>query len=76
MIQINIYRTRDGWYGARWIDGEYDGCDALDCDPGSSAAEAIAFAQEMPLRVTGTRSVNRVSDVGEPVYLITKAASI
>ena len=62
-ITINIYRTAGEWYAARWIDGEYDGCDAIDCDSDASDAEAIECAKEMPLNVGGSREICRVNDM-------------
>lgn len=64
-IRINVYRAGGEWYGARWIDGEYDGCDALDVEPEASTSDAIAHAQTMPLGVDGERSVARVADTEE-----------
>jgi hypothetical protein len=59
-IQINIYRAAGTWYGARWIDGEYDGCDALDVAGDASEDEARRAAETMPLAVSGRRDVRRV----------------
>lgn len=59
-IKINVYRSGDQWFGARWIGGEYDGCDVLD-DVGSEA-EAIEAARTMPLAVDGDRTITRVAD--------------
>src|SRR5882757_5643332 len=42
MIKINMYKDSGTWFGARWIDGEYDGCDELGCDDSCSDADAIA----------------------------------
>lgn len=61
-IQINIYRSGGVWFGARWIDGEYDGCDELDYE-GATEAEAMAWARIMPLKAAGERTVTRVEDV-------------
>lgn len=60
-IKINIYRDGSAWFGARWIDGDYDGCDELPCDGDVSAAEAIECAEQMPLAASGDRTVTRVS---------------
>lgn len=49
MIKINVYQINGYWFGARWIDGEYDGCDELDVPAGATAADAIAHAAIMPL---------------------------
>ena len=65
MIKINVYRSAGSWYAARWIDGEYDGCDELGCDDNASEAEAIAHAALMPLEGCtddDPREVNRVAD--------------
>jgi hypothetical protein len=61
-IKINVYKAGGEWFGARWIDGEYDGCDELGCDGDASDAEAIAHAESMPLAVSGARVVCRVAD--------------
>jgi hypothetical protein len=63
MIQINIYRSGGEWYGARWIDGEYDGCDELDVPGDASEDEARLCAETMPLLVAGPREIRRVDDV-------------
>ena len=63
MIQINIYRSGGEWFGARWTDGEYDGCDELPCDGDASETEATECARTMPLNVQGERNVTRVADV-------------
>lgn len=62
MITINIYRTAGAWYGARWIDGEYDGCDELPVEGDASEAEARAAALTTPLTASGDRAVTRVRD--------------
>lgn len=62
-IKINVYRDGGEWFGARWIDGEYDGCDSLDIAEGATEAEAIEAARNMPLNVKGERTVSRVDDV-------------
>lgn len=49
MIKINVYQSKGEWFGARWIDGEYDGCDGLVLAEGATAAEAVAYAATMPL---------------------------
>lgn len=64
-IQINIYRSAGVWYGALWINGEYDSCDELPCDDDASEAAAIECAEQMPLTVDGARIVTRVADVSE-----------
>lgn len=61
-IEINIYRSAGAWYGARWIGGEYDGCDALDVADDAAEAEARVAAETMPLASGGARSVRRVAD--------------
>jgi shikimate kinase len=58
-IKINVYTVRGRWYAARWIDGEYDGCDALDVSKGASEQEAKIAAYAMPLIGTGPRIVTR-----------------
>jgi hypothetical protein len=63
VIKINVYKDGGAWYAAQWIDGEYDGCDALDVDDDASDAEAIACAGTMPLSVSGVREIKRVVDV-------------
>lgn len=62
-IEIKIYRSAGEWFGARTIDGEYDGCDALDCGGDASESDARAEAESMPLAVDGERVVRRVADV-------------
>ncbi len=62
-IKINVYRDGGEWFGARWVDGEYDGCDELPCAADASEQEAIAVASLMPLNHAGPREVNRVQDV-------------
>lgn len=62
-IKINVYRCAGEWYGARWIGGEYDGCDELPCDSDASEEEAIECARTMPLAARGSRDVRRVEDV-------------
>lgn len=49
MIKINVYEQGGDWFGARWVDGKYDGCDELDLPAGAGAAEAIAYAAIMPM---------------------------
>lgn len=61
-IKINVYRVGSMWFGARWIDGEYDGCDPLDVAGDATEAEAIAEAHAMRLGVEGPREVVRVAD--------------
>lgn len=65
-IRINVYQSGGEWFGARWIDGEYDGCDALEIDGDASEEEAIAHAESMPLIVQGLRTVERVEDHTPP----------
>lgn len=65
-IEINVYRAVGEWYGARWIDGEYDGCDALEIPDDASAEAAVEHALEMPLRCMGERSVRVVEDADDP----------
>ena len=62
-IKINVYRDGGEWFGARWIDGEYDGCDSLDIDDNSSESEAIEAAETMSLSVSGDRTVRKVDDI-------------
>lgn len=62
-IKINIYRDGSTWFGARWIDGEYDGCDSLEVDNSATEAQAIEAAQTMPLTISGDRVVSRVDDI-------------
>ncbi len=62
-IQINVYRSGGEWYAARWIGGEYDGCDELDVSDDASDDEAMAEARTMALAVEGERTVSRVEDV-------------
>ncbi len=66
-IKINVFRDGTEWFGARWIDGEYDGCDSLEIADSSSEAEAIQTAHAMPLRVRGERIVAKVDDVNSAV---------
>lgn len=44
-ITINVYRQGSDWYGAWWVDGEYDGCDALDVHTSATEAEALEAAR-------------------------------
>ena len=53
-IKINVFRDAGTWYGARWIDGEYDGCDSLDV---SSERDALEAARCLPLACAGERIV-------------------
>ena len=62
-IQINIYRSAGTWFGARWIDGEYDGCDEPPVGDDADDAAATESALSMPLAVSGQRQVTRVDDV-------------
>lgn len=64
-IEINVYRADGEWYGARWIDGEYDGCDRLDVEGGAPESAALEAARIMPLLAHGDRIVRRVSDAAE-----------
>ena len=61
-IIINIYRSGGAWFGARWIGGEYDGCDELDVAGDASADDARDAAMAMPLTAQGEREVQRVAD--------------
>ena len=61
-IKINVFRDGGEWFGARWIDGEYDGCDSLDIADDATEAEAIEAARTMPLSIDGERTVARVED--------------
>lgn len=55
---INIYKQNSVWFGARWIDGEYDGCDELDCAHDASEETARQAAlDEFP-----GADVRRVAD--------------
>ena len=58
-IIINIYRANAAWFAARWVDGCYDGCDALAAE---SESAARVEAETMPLEVDGDRVVTRVAD--------------
>lgn len=64
MVKINVYRAGGKWFAARWIEGEYDGCDALDVASDATTAEAISAAEVMPLSADGPREIERVSDGG------------
>lgn len=59
-IRINVSREGRKWFAAIWIDGEYDGCDALDVADGATADQAMAEAEAMPLLVSGERTVRLV----------------
>ena len=63
-IQVNVYRSRGSWFGALFLDGEFDSCNELPCDGDISEADAISVAETMPLTISGDRSVARVADVG------------
>jgi hypothetical protein len=56
-IRINVYRHGSTWFAARWIDGDYDGCDELDIDDDASPFAAVAAAEAMALNVDGERAV-------------------
>lgn len=62
-IKINVFRDGTEWFCARWIDGEYDGCDSLEISNDASDAEAIEAAQNLLLTVPGERNVTRVDDI-------------
>lgn len=62
-IKINVYRDGRAWFGARWIDDEYDGSDRLEIDDNASDEQAITKARQMSLSVSGTRVVHRVPDI-------------
>ena len=62
-IKINVFRDGSEWFGARWIDGEYDGCDPLEIDDSASESDAIQAARDMPLTVSGERIVTKVDDI-------------
>lgn len=62
-IKINVYRDGSTWFGARWIDDEYDGCDALGISDGVSEQQAIEHARTMPLNTSGERIVTKVEDM-------------
>jgi hypothetical protein len=62
MIKINVYRAGGEWFGARWIDGQYDGCDELDVAADAPESVALAYARDMPLAVDGERVVARTAD--------------
>ncbi len=53
--RINVYRGEDGHvYAARWIGGEYDGCDGVDAHELDDAVELVRA--EFPgaeVRITG-----------------------
>jgi len=49
MIKINVYKSGGEWFGARWIDADYDGCYELAVESSASVAEALAHAMLMPL---------------------------
>lgn len=69
--QINVYRDGGTWYGARWWDGEYDGCDELGIPDSSSEADAFHVARTMvlvrgaglPRKVLRVEDVNQTSDI-------------
>ena len=63
-ILINVFRDGGVWFGARWIDGQYDGCDRLNVGNDASDDEAIEAVRTMPLLVEGPRVVRRVDDYG------------
>lgn len=63
-IEINVYKSGGVWFGARFIGGEYDGCDELGCEDDCTDNEALAVARKMPLMAVGERTVRRVDDVG------------
>lgn len=54
---INIYQDAGEWYGARWIAGEYDGCDVID-------AETEEEARATVLREFPGAEIVRVDDDG------------
>lgn len=62
-IKINVYRDGSTWFGARWIDGDYDGCDELDVADDASEEDAFEAARHLPLSVDGERTVARVADI-------------
>ena len=53
-IKINVFRDAGTWYGARWIDGKYDGCNSLDV---SSERDALEAARCLSLACAGERIV-------------------
>jgi len=61
-IKINIYRASGTWYGARWIGGEYDGCDELPVGDAATETQARTAAERMHLAVSGPRTIVRVED--------------
>ena len=42
MIRANVYQCEGTWYAARFIDGDYDCCDALDAETEADALAAAA----------------------------------
>lgn len=62
-IKINVFRDGTEWFCARWIDGEYDGCDSLEISDDASEVEAIEAAHTMRLTVSGERVISRVDDI-------------
>ncbi len=66
-IKINVFRDNGQWFGARWIDGEYDGCDALDIPDDATDDDALRAAMDVPLSVDGERTVERVSDIASDI---------
>jgi hypothetical protein len=59
ITKIKVYTVRGFWYVSRWIDGEYDGCDALDVPKGASEQAAKIAAYAMPLIGADFRIVSR-----------------
>lgn len=56
--QVNIYRNRNQWAYALWIDGEFDSSDTLDAETESEArAEATALFPDA--------EIGRVEDTNE-----------
>ena len=45
-VRVNVYKSGGEWFEARWIDGKYDGSDAIDIDCDASEADVIALVAE------------------------------
>lgn len=56
--QVNIYRNRNKWAYALWVDGEFDSSDSLD-------AETEAEARTEAVRLFPGADVRRVADTNE-----------
>lgn len=64
-VKINVYRAGTEWFAARWIDGEYDGCDSLEISDDASDAQAIEAAEALMPKVKGERLIARVEDIDQ-----------